>query len=236
MGKKRMQKHRYWGIWRQSLGIALMATMVCGILPPVPAAGTTNNRILKNEATTSNMVLSNEAGTTGSRVLSSETKDSALLSESESESDASNDQEETEDFVIVDHIVREYRGTEKKVIIPDGVTEIGYEAFSDYREIESVVIPESVTKINDHAFLGCVNLTSITIPKSVTEIGYGAFLNTPWLTEKRNQNSFVVVNRILIDGKNCSGEITIPQNIKEIGQGAFYGCKELTSVVIPKSV
>jgi hypothetical protein len=41
-----------------------------------------------------------------------------------------------------------------------------------------VVIPEGVTRIGGEAFLGCTSLPSVVIPESVTEIGYMAFLGS----------------------------------------------------------
>jgi hypothetical protein len=49
--------------------------------------------------------------------------------------------------------------------------------------LESIVIPEGVTTIGDNAFYGCTNLKSIVIPESVTSIGQGAFLYCQNLTE-----------------------------------------------------
>ena len=63
----------------------------------------------------------------------------------------------------------------KSVVIPNGVTSIGYRAFFFCSNLTSVVIPDSVTSIGDEAFYGCKNLTSITIPDSVISIGNAAF-------------------------------------------------------------
>ena len=63
----------------------------------------------------------------------------------------------------------------KKVIIEDGVTNIGNDAFTGSSNLTSVEIPNSVTSIGDGAFYGCISLTSVEIPNSVTSIGESAF-------------------------------------------------------------
>ena len=96
--------------------------------------------------------------------------------------------------------------------------------------------------------MGCTSLSNIEIPSSVSNIDAYAFENTPWLTNQRNSNTFVVVNNILIDGKSATGDITIPSNVTTIGERAFvdvqlersdysYGnSQSITSVVIPEGV
>lgn len=61
------------------------------------------------------------------------------------------------------------------VIIHEGVTSIGKNAFFRCEELTSVTIPGSVTSIGDGAFFLCTDLTSVTIPESVTYIGKNAF-------------------------------------------------------------
>ena len=50
----------------------------------------------------------------------------------------------------------------ERIIIGDGVTTIGVNAFSDCDNLASVTIPNSVTKIGESAFSGCINITQIS--------------------------------------------------------------------------
>ena len=103
--------------------------------------------------------------------------------------------------------------------------------------VKKVVIEDGVTSIGNNAFSGCSNLANIEIPSSVTSIGRSAFSDTPWLTNKQKENnSLVIVNGILIDGTTCSGKVTIPGGVTSIGEYAFFGCSSLTSITIPDSV
>ena len=65
----------------------------------------------------------------------------------------------------------------KKVIIENGVTNIGSYAFNGCVNFTSITIPNSVTSIGFGAFNDCWGLTSVTIPSSVTSIDDFAFSN-----------------------------------------------------------
>ncbi len=106
-----------------------------------------------------------------------------------------------------------YRSSIKKVVINNGVTSIGNEAFDGCTALTSVTIPNSVTSIENSTFDGCTGLTSIEIPNSVTSIGNYAF-------------------------GYCSGltSIEIPNSVTSIGDYAFGDCTGLTSITIPNSV
>ncbi|MBR4691209.1 MAG: leucine-rich repeat domain-containing protein [Oscillospiraceae bacterium] len=60
-------------------------------------------------------------------------------------------------------------------IIPDGVTEIGENAFSYCSGLTRVTIPDSMTAVGSYAFDHCSGLTTVAIPDSVTKIGSRAF-------------------------------------------------------------
>ena len=57
------------------------------------------------------------------------------------------------------------------VTIPNSVTYIGDEAFSQCTSLASITIGSGVTNIRYRTFAGCTSLTNITIPSSVTGIG-----------------------------------------------------------------
>ena len=139
------------------------------------------------------------------------------------------------DFVIEDGVLTSYTGDSEEVIIPEGVTTIGYQAFFNNQTIKKVVIPEGVTVIKRDAFSGCANLSELEIPESVEEISISSVIETKWLEEQRKLDPYVVVNDILIDGETVVGRVTIPNTVRVIGENAFSGSK-ITSVDIPNSV
>lgn len=66
-------------------------------------------------------------------------------------------------------------GVNGDVTIPNGIVEIGGEAFDGFANLSSVVIPDSVTKIGEYAFQNCKALTHINIPEGVVTVGANAF-------------------------------------------------------------
>lgn len=101
------------------------------------------------------------------------------------------------------------RPTNAEIVIPQGTTVIGDEAFYNFRTLRNVSIPNSVTSIGDYAFFGCTTLITLTIPNSVISIGADAFSGCKALTE-----------------------LIIPNSVTSISDTAFYGCYALTSVTL----
>ena len=145
------------------------------------------------------------------------------------------------------------------VIIKDGISNIGSHLFKDCSDLTSVTLPESVTSIDSYAFYGCKSITSINLPDSLTTIGHYAFYEcselsaitfsknisyigshalgkTPWLTSRKEENPLVIVNRILVDGTSCEGDLIIPSDIVSISPYAFSYAWDITSVVIPDGI
>ena len=124
----------------------------------------------------------------------------------------------------------------KTVAIEQGVTSIGYEAFSSCYSLTSVTIPNSVTSIGDFAFYGCSSLTSVTIPNSVTYIEDYAFACCSSLTSVTIPNSVTSIGDSAFACCSSLTSVTIPNSVTSIGYSAFYDCSSLTSVTIPNSV
>ena len=96
-----------------------------------------------------------------------------------------------------------------KLVIPEGVTSIGDDAFAGCTGLTEVTIHDGVTAIGGSAFSGCSGLTGVTIPSHVTDIGDSAF-------------------------SDCSGltEMVIPHSVKAIGVGVFKKCNRLTKITV----
>ena len=124
----------------------------------------------------------------------------------------------------------------KKVVIEDGVTSIGNEAFAGCSSLTSITLSNNITNIGNSAFAGCSSLTSITIPDSVTSIGEVAFSGCSSLTSITIPDGVTSIGDATFS--NCEGltSITIPDSVTSIGEGAFYACSSLTSITIPDSV
>ena len=125
-------------------------------------------------------------------------------------------------FEIKDGVLLEYIGHDKELIIPEGVTELGYNVFWDVREFDHITIPSTLTKIyhtlSEHCRVKEVNVSEDN-PKYYTK------------------------NGCLIDKEN--GELvwayatdTIPcdDSIHKIGFQAFYGRKDLEHIEIPDNI
>ena len=120
--------------------------------------------------------------------------------------------------------------------IPDGVTNIGADAFSDCTSLTSITIPSSVTSIGEWAFSGCTSLTNIAIPDSVTSISYNTFDGCKSLKSITIPNSVTSIGDSAFKGCASLTSITIPDGVTSISYSTFKGCSSLTSITIPDSV
>ena len=128
------------------------------------------------------------------------------------------------------------RSSIASVVINDGVTSIGENAFQFCRSLTSVSIGNSVTSIGKEAFYGCSGLTSLTIPNNVISIGDGAFNNCMSLASMSIGNSVTSIGNYAFYVCNSLTSLTIPNSVTSIGNYAFDGCSSLVSVTIPNSV
>ena len=122
----------------------------------------------------------------------------------------------------------------KRVIIADGVTTIGDNAFNGCSSLTSVTIPNSVTTIGWRAFNGCSSLTSVTIP--VTIIGWSAFSGCSSLTSVTIPNSVTIIGGSAFSGCSSLTSVTIPNSVTTIERSAFSSCTNLQKVNIGNSV
>ncbi|MBQ3531015.1 MAG: leucine-rich repeat protein [Oscillospiraceae bacterium] len=98
----------------------------------------------------------------------------------------------------------EYKDQITALVIEEGITKIGANAFNDFRNLTgNLVIPSTVTSIGGNAFRNCRNFTGdLVIPEGVKSIGNHAFLNC----------------------FNLGGKLVLPNSLTKIGAIAFGNC------------
>ncbi len=120
--------------------------------------------------------------------------------------------------------------------IPNSVTYIGNDAFSEFDNLTSITIPNSVKSIGNWAFYECKKLNSISIPNSVTSIGKGALCNCRNLESITIPNSVSFIGERAFSGCGTLTSICIPNSVTYIADSMFYECFSLTSIIIPNSI
>ena len=124
----------------------------------------------------------------------------------------------------------------RALVIEEGVTSIGSNAFRKCKKLVSVKLPGTLTKISEYAFANCVNLKEITVPDSVKQIEEGAFYFCKKLKSVVLPNKLKTISDCMF--YYCTGltAVTIPDSVKTIGELAFYNCESLPSITIPNGV
>ena len=69
----------------------------------------------------------------------------------------------------------------RRIVIPNGIDVIGFEAFDGLDNIEEVIVSDTVKAIGYCAFYDCGNLSSVMLSRSVRIVGMRAFGNCPSL-------------------------------------------------------
>ncbi len=136
---------------------------------------------------------------------------------------------------MTSHPWSSYKTSIKKVIIGGKTTNIYYDAFYGYSNLESVTIGSYVANIGNEAFYKCTSLKSITLPNSVETIGNYAFYGCTALSSVKMSDS---VTSIGYDAfKNCTSlkSITLPSSLTSIGTYVFQG-SGLESITLPGSL
>ena len=120
----------------------------------------------------------------------------------------------------------------EEIIIPEGVTEIGPQAFAGRKHLTKVHLPSTLTTINDSAFQNCSSLIDINLgePKNLVYIGINVFNYCSSLKNIELPTSVSDINEWTFRSCNGLESVTIPGNIKVIRPESFIYCKNLKSV------
>ena len=145
--------------------------------------------------------------------------------------------------------------TLKHVDIPEGITEIRWNAFENCVALESVeipssvhtirecafwntglasiVVPETVRVLEDYAFFGCENLTELTLAttSNLWDIFDMSVVTTVTLSE-----GVAVIDEDAFSGAESLTTVNLPSTLAMIKAYAFWECTSLESIELPDSV
>lgn len=152
----------------------------------------------------------------------------------------------------------QYLDTIQKIVIQDGVTKVGADAFQGCKALSaeisasvteigdrsfqnspnllSLTIAEGVKTIGQNAFSGCGKLKSIALPASIECVRAAAFMECQELTEAvfAPGSKQVEIGDNLFSRCYRLANVTLPAQIDRISDGMFTNCGALLAVTIPK--
>ena len=117
------------------------------------------------------------------------------------------------------------------VVIQEGITSIGVDAFRECSSLRSIDFPDGIITINVSAFYGCSSLSSIVLPDSVITIDAGAFNKCSSLSSVVLPKAITTIEVSAFGRCSSLSSITIPSNVTYIGDYVFEGCNNLRSVI-----
>lgn len=162
------------------------------------------------------------------------------------------------DYLIVDDEVIKYIGTNKITQVPDFITKIGENAFSN-RDVQKVILspslkligknafswcehlteielPDSLQMIDDGAFSNCCSLVNIKLPKDLKFIGANAFRACSAIKELELPETLHTISRRAFDFCVSLEKIDVPQGIMRLAEGVFSHCENLRKVTLPENL
>ena len=140
------------------------------------------------------------------------------------------------DFVIENGVLKKYQGPGGDVVIPEGVTEIGDNAFRGCDTLISIEVSDDVRTIGKRAFKECKLLRSARLPRKLKGLRNNAFESCIALEGIDLPDSLTDIgDRLFCDCKKLK-TIRLPKGIKRIHLRMFSGCTLLENIELPESV
>lgn len=152
-----------------------------------------------------------------------------------------------------------YEGFSGELLIPDGVTSIGANAFAKCDGFGGTLsLPDSVKTVGESAFYQCEGFTGlklpagltkiemrsfahmyglqteVVIPEGVTELGEGAFVCS-YMPSVSLPSTLKKIGKQAFQFARLT-KITLPNGLETIGDEAFDGCRFKKAIVLPASI
>lgn len=117
-----------------------------------------------------------------------------------------------------------FKGADRveELVLPSTLQTIGENAFYQLYSLKALALPDALTSVGSHAFEECKSLQSVTFGSKLEEIGYSAFEDCDIQSLQFPES----LRRILDDAFCYNYNLTyfnIPASVTSVGSGAFGG-------------
>lgn len=131
-------------------------------------------------------------------------------------------------------------GSMQNIILEEGWTEIGWQAFVDNPDLQSIRIPASVVDILEDAFNGTINLRQVEFAEGsrLEFIGEGAFKGAVALERINIPSGVSSIGPEAFSNTTALEQVTFEEgsHLEMIGSQAFASATALTTIRIPAAV
>ena len=108
------------------------------------------------------------------------------------------------------------------IVVDEGVTHIGMNAFAGLVKAKNVSLPESLISIGESSFTGVTAMTVFNAPGNLQVIGKNAFKGATGLTKVFLNEGLTTIADSAFYGAYSIKVVLIPSTLKTIGVGAFH--------------
>ena len=152
-----------------------------------------------------------------------------------------------------------YRNAIKKIVIGEGIVDIGNYAFircnyttavefpttlkrignysfDNCRSVKEFNLPDGLISIGTNAFSECTAITSIVFPNTVTYVGSSVFSTCYNLEYVKLSSGMTTIPDSMFFNCDRLQTIIIPDSITKIEDTVFCGCDGLFSIMLPKQL
>ena len=146
----------------------------------------------------------------------------------------------------------------RRIVIPEGVYEIGDYAFAGLMGLEEIVLPDTIRtmgaaclsytalkhvtlpaqlqEVPDGLLTACTALESVVLPQGIWRIGEDAFEECTSLREITIPGSAALIGECAFWGCTALTRVTLMEGVAEIDGAAFGDCTALTEITFPASL
>ena len=145
----------------------------------------------------------------------------------------------------------------RRVILPEGLREIGANCFDECWELaevtlpstlramgpgafrrcgklERIKLPDGIAAVEDETFAYCTSLREAVLPAGLTQMGESAFAACRQLERMTLPDGISIIRRETFLGCSLLRELKLPEQLRWVESRAFYGCGSLRTLQFPR--